>query len=146
MAGEEFGPNILTDRNLSYWIEPAWKMILSNKAILPILWDLYPGNCPWLLPAYFEPGPLTDYVRKPILSREGANIDLVRSGNLVQQTGGEYGTEGHIYQQLFTLPDFDGKHPVLGSWIIGQEPAGMGIRESDNLVTDNLSRFIPLIS
>ena len=40
-------------------------------------------------------------------------------------------------------PDFNGKHPVLGSWIIGQEPAGMGIRESDSLVTDNLSRFIP---
>ncbi len=142
MLGEEFGPNILTDRNLSYWIEPAWKMILSNKAILPILWELFPDS-PWLLPAYFEPGPLTDYVRKPILSREGANIDLVQSGNLVQQTGGEYGTEGYIYQQLFTLPDFGGKHPVIGSWIIGQEAAGMGIRESDNFVTDNLSRFIP---
>jgi glutathionylspermidine synthase len=142
MLGEEFGPNIPADKNHAYWIEPAWKMILSNKAILPILWELFPDS-PWLLPAYFEPGPLTDYVRKPILSREGANIDLVRSGNLVQQTGGEYGTEGHIYQQLFTLPDFDGKHPVIGSWIIGQEAAGMGIRESDNLVTDNLSRFIP---
>jgi glutathionylspermidine synthase len=142
MAGEEFGPNILADRNAAYWIEPAWKMILSNKAILPTLWELFPDS-PWLLPAYFESDRLDDYVRKPILSREGANIDLIQSGNLVQQTAGEYGTEGYIYQQLFTLPDFNGKHPVLGSWIIGQEPAGMGIRESDNLVTDNLSRFIP---
>ena len=142
MMGEEFGPNILADRNAAYWIEPAWKMILSNKAILPILWELNP-DCPWLLPAYFEPGRLTDFVRKPILSREGANIELIQSGALLQQTDGEYGEEGHIYQQLFTLPDFNGKHPVLGSWIIGQEPAGMGIRESDNLVTDNLSRFIP---
>jgi glutathionylspermidine synthase len=142
MMGEEFGPNILTDRNLTYWIEPAWKMILSNKAILPTLWELYPDS-PWLLPAYFETDRLTDYVRKPILSREGANIEIRRSGNLVQQTGGEYGAEGYIYQQLFTLPDFDGNHPVLGSWIIGQEPAGLGIRESANLVTDNLSRFIP---
>jgi glutathionylspermidine synthase len=142
MVEEEFGANILTDKNTAFWIEPAWKMILSNKAILPTLWELYP-DCPWLLPAYFEPGHLTDYVKKPILSREGANIELIQDNTLLQQTGGDYGREGHIYQQLFTLPSFNGKHPVLGSWIIGQEPAGIGIRESDSLVTDNLSRFIP---
>ena len=142
MVEEEFGTNILTDKNAAFWIEPAWKMILSNKAILPTLWELYP-DCPYLLPAYFEPGHLTDYVRKPILSREGANIELMQNNTLLQETGGDYGREGHIYQQLFTLPSFNGKHPVLGSWIIGQEPAGIGIRESDSLVTDNLSRFIP---
>lgn len=142
MVIEEFGVNILSDRSKALWIEPAWKMILSNKAILPVLWELYP-NHPHLLPAYFEPGHLTEYVKKPILSREGANIELVRGNTLLQQTGGDYGSEGHIYQQLFTLPSFDGNHPVLGSWIIGQEPAGIGIRESNDLVTDNLSRFIP---
>jgi glutathionylspermidine synthase len=142
MVGEEFGDNILSDKNKALWIEPAWKMILSNKAILPVLWELYP-DCPYLLPAYFEPGHLTDYVKKPILSREGANIELVRGNTVLQQTEGDYGEEGHIYQQLFTLPSFDGNYPVLGSWIIGQEPAGIGIREAGNLVTDNLSRFIP---
>jgi len=142
MVKEEFGANILKDRNRTFWIEPAWKMLLSNKAILPILWQLYP-DCPWLLPAFFESGKLTDYVQKPILAREGANVKLVRDGNVLQATTGEYGAEGFIYQQLFTLPDYDGNHPVIGSWIIGQEPAGMGIRESNTLVTDNLSRFIP---
>jgi glutathionylspermidine synthase len=142
MVSEEFGDNILNDRNKALWIEPAWKMILSNKAILPILWELYP-DCPYLLPAYFEPDRLTDYVKKPILSREGANIELIRGNTILQQTEGDYGEEGHIYQQLFTLPSFDGNYPVLGSWIIGQEPAGIGIREAGNLVTDNLSRFVP---
>jgi len=142
MAREEFGGNILKDKNKTLWIEPAWKMLLSNKAILPVLWELYP-DCPYLLPAYFDSGRLTDYVRKPTLSREGANIQLIRGNTLLQETGGDYGKEGYIYQQLHTLPDFDGNYPVLGSWIIGQEPAGMGIRESQNLVTDNLSRFIP---
>ena len=142
MVAEEFGANILADRNKTFWIEPSWKMILSNKAILPILWQLYP-DCPWLLPAYFEPGRLTDYVKKPILSREGANIELIRGTATLAATPGAYGAEGYVYQQLATLPDFDGNHPVLGSWIIGQEPAGLGIRESNTLVTDNLSRFIP---
>lgn len=32
------------------WIEPAWKMVLSNKAILPVLAELFPDH-PNLLPA-----------------------------------------------------------------------------------------------
>jgi len=142
MINGDFGPNIIKDRNRTYWVEPGWKMILSNKAILPILWQLYP-DCPYLLPAFFEEGHLDNYVKKPILSREGANIDIVRGGNRIHRTEGEYGKEGYIYQQLFDLPSFSGNYPVVGSWIIGQEPAGMGIRESRDLVTDNLSRFVP---
>lgn len=33
-------------------IEPAWKLIIGNKAILPLLWEMYP-NHKNLLPAYF---------------------------------------------------------------------------------------------
>jgi glutathionylspermidine synthase len=142
LLGDDFGQNILQDSNQALWIEPAWKMILSNKAILPILWRLFPDH-PYLLPAYFEPGQLTSYVKKPILSREGANINLIRNRNLVQHTEGVYGKEGYIFQQLFELPQFDGAYPVVGSWIIGQESAGIGIREGGNLITNNSSRFVP---
>lgn len=143
MMHEEFGKKILEASNDPIFIEPAWKMILSNKAILPILWKLYP-NDPLLLEAYFDsPNGLQSYAKKPILSREGANITLVKNGNTIEQTKGEYGEEGFIYQQLFDLPDFAGNHPIVGSWVIGQEPAGMGIRESNSLITSNTSRFIP---
>lgn len=139
---ESFGKNIIETQNEMFWIEPSWKMILSNKAILPILWELYP-DCPYLLPAYFEEGKINNYVKKPFLSREGANIKMVQFYDTLQQTDGHYGKEGFIYQQIFTLPKFDDNYAVIGSWVIGQEPAGMGIRESKNLITDNLSRFIP---
>ena len=142
LASESFGNNILTDKNNCYWIEPCWKMILSNKAILPILWELYPDN-EYLLPAYFTDHGMKDYVKKPILSREGANIELVKHYGTIEKTSGEYGEEGFIYQQLFELPEFDNNYPVIGSWIIGQEPAGMGIREAAGLITNNQSRFIP---
>ena len=73
------------------WIEPVWKLLLSNKGILPILWQLYP-NHPLLLPAYFEDhgdrGDLTAYVRKPLHSREGANISILQPGKQAIQTGG----------------------------------------------------------
>lgn len=142
LISDDFGQKIITDKNQTLWIEPAWKMILSNKAILPILWELY-SDCPYLLPAYFESNKLLNYVKKPILSREGANIDIVMNNTTIQHTTGVYGNEGYIYQQLFELPSFENNYPVIGSWIIGQQPAGMGIRESNGLITDNLSRFIP---
>ena len=142
MTKEMFGDHILTDENKTYWIEPAWKMLLSNKAILPILWELYP-DCPYLLPSYFEEGKLTNYVKKPILSREGANIEVVQNHFTLQKTEGVYGKEGFVYQELCELPKYNGKHAVVGSWVIGQEPAGMGIREADNLITDNKSCFVP---
>lgn len=142
MVQEAFGRNITEDRNKAVWIEPAWRMILSNKAILPVLWHLYPDH-PYLLKAYFDQGDLVDYVKKPILSREGANIEIIREGKTIQKTGGDYGTEGYIYQDLCTLPEFDGRYAVIGSWVIGQQPAGIGIRENDDLITSNASRFVP---
>ena len=142
LTQDAFGENILIDYNKTCWIEPAWKMILSNKAILPILWHLYP-DCPYILPAYYEQNNLQNFVKKPILSREGANIEIVQAGIPSHKTEGQYGKEGHIYQEFFALPHYDNNYPVIGSWVIGQEPAGMGIRESGSLITDNTSCFVP---
>lgn len=143
LVKEEFTHNILLDKNYTIWIEPAWKMLLSNKAILPILFELYP-ECPYLLKCYDDgPHNMESYVKKPILSREGANIQIVKEGETLISTEGEYGIEGFIYQEFCEPDSFDGNYPVLGSWVIGQESAGMGIRESETLVTGNLSKFIP---
>ena len=142
MVNEPFFDQLLLNPQV-YWIEPAWKMILSNKAILPVLWKLFP-NCPYILECYFEnENTLTDYVRKPIYSREGANIQIVKNGEVREETKGIYGKEGYICQKTFNIPRFDDKTPVIGSWIIGQQPSGMGIREDDSLITGNTSCFIP---
>lgn len=137
-----FGEKLVKNNFRSQWIEPAWKLLLSSKAILPILWEMYP-NHPYLLESYFEPKHLKDYVKKPIYSREGANVTLFRNNIPLEQNDGVYGKEGFIYQQLFDLPNFNGNYPIIGSWVIGQESAGIGIRESVNLITNNQSRFIP---
>jgi glutathionylspermidine synthase len=140
LVNETFGPHIAESYDSMHWIEPIWKMLWSNKALLAILWEMFPGHRN-LLPAFFEPQ-AGDYVRKPLLAREGANITVVQNGRTLVETGGEYGQEGFVYQQLFPLPDFDGNRPVLGSWIVDGEPAGMGIREG-GLVTGNTGRFVP---
>jgi glutathionylspermidine synthase len=123
-------------------IEPAWKMILSNKGILPILWELNPRH-PNLLEASFDPGHFRDnYVSKPLLSREGGNISIHRNGT-AQEYEGTYGGKGTVFQELARIPCFSGNYPVIGSWIIHGEPAGIGIREDLNEVTTNTSRFVP---
>lgn len=139
MVNEEYG-KYLSESTVN-WIEPIWKMLWSNKAILPILWELYP-NHKYLLPAYFEPMQ-DNYVKKPKLSREGANITIVKNGEVVAGNGGDYGEEGYIYQAIAEIPNFDGNYPVVGSWIIGGESAGIGVRENTSIITDNTSRFVP---
>lgn len=125
------------------FIEPAWKMLLSNKGLLPILWELFPGH-PNLLPAFDTAAPLgSRYVRKPKLSREGANVTWVDGGVAVEETTGDYGEEGHVYQAAVDLPEFDGNRAVCGVWIVDHEPAGLGIREDTRRITGNLSRFVP---
>ena len=125
------------------WIEPIWKMLFSNKGLLAILWEMYP-NHELLLEAHLDgPGDMKNYVRKPLLSREGANIAVVRDGQ-TEYTYGEYGAEGFVYQALAPIPNLGGNYPVLGSWIIAdQGPAGMGIREDRSRITGDRSRFVP---
>ena len=129
------------------WIEPPWKAILSNKGMLPLLWEMFPDH-PNLLPAYFEDDPNcarlgASYVRKPIYSREGANIALVREGVEVAAQSGPYGTEGFIRQALAPLPKFANQYPVIGSWLIDHTPCGLSIREDASPITGNTSRFLP---
>jgi len=137
---DEFGPH-LTEMPLRL-IEPAWKMLLSNKALLPILWELNPGH-PNLLPAAFERWRISgDCVQKPMYSREGANVTIYRGAEVLHE-GGSYGEEGWIYQAYTPVAHFDDSFAVIGSWIVGDEPAGIGIREDATPITRNSSRFVP---
>jgi glutathionylspermidine synthase len=129
------------------WIEPPWKAILSNKGMLALLWEMFP-NHPNLLPAFFEDDPNaaqlgTSFVRKPIYSREGANVTLVSAGVTLVEQEGPYGAEGFIRQALAPLPEFSGQYAVLGSWLVDHIPCGLSIREDENPITGNSSRFLP---
>jgi glutathionylspermidine synthase len=142
MLQEEFGPHAIATYQAIRWIEPIWKMLLSNKGILPILWQLYP-NHELLLEARFDtPGAMKDYVRKPLMSREGANITLVRDNQTIISTPGPYNGK-QIYQALAPPAVFDNHHTVLGLWMIDQDCCGMGVRESFGPITGNLSSFVP---
>lgn len=147
MASERYVDAVIAQLGTTRWLEPIWKMLWSNKAILALLHTFEP-SCPYLLPASLGAPPSPSYVRKPLLSREGANVTVVRDGQTIAQTGGAYGAEGYVFQEFLPPTDFGAEgaplYPVIGSWIVDGEPAGMGIRE-DGLVTGDLARFVPHI-
>lgn len=128
------------------FVEPAWKAVLSNKGVLALLHQLDPRH-PNIAPAFFDDDPRRStlggrFVRKPLLSREGANIVLIDGAAMASQPG-PYGAEGHVLQALAPLPDFMGRRPVVGSWVIGDEAAGIGLREGDGPITTDAARFVP---
>lgn len=142
---EEFGQHLIQRKEVKpmKWIEPAWKLALSTKAILPILWELHPGH-PNLLPAYLnDPGDLDEWVAKPLQGREGDNITIHTLDGPDRVLEGGYGDQPMVYQRWAPPPSYDENYAVIGSWVIGGESAGMIVRESDAEVTDYFSRVVP---
>ncbi|WP_249977765.1 glutathionylspermidine synthase family protein [Vreelandella olivaria] len=144
MADDAFGEQVpLLD---THWFEPPWKAILSNKGVLPLLWEHFEGH-PNLLPAFFDtdkssalsPG----WVRKPFFSREGSNITLVTPAGQREAVGGPYTDSPCIQQAFHPLPHFKGKHALIGSWVVGDRACGMGIREDTGRITKDTSCFVP---
>lgn len=144
----------------THWVEPAWKLMLSNKAFLPLLWERFKHH-PNLLPCCtsveafrLDCGALP-YVRKPVFSREGANVTFVEKDEVTLQTDGAYGAEGHVFQAFapvasFPAPETTGfhgpqaaMHAVIGSWVVGDEACGICVREDLSPVTKNTSYFVP---
>ncbi|MBW8190140.1 glutathionylspermidine synthase family protein [Neiella marina] len=146
MFNDSFGHYL--PKSDSHFLEPMWKAILSNKGILPLLWQRHP-NHPNLLPAYFadeSPDLSGDYIRKPLLGREGANIEWLRDGQSAWASSDQgYGEEGYVLQQAAPLPQFDGNHTLIGSWLVDDKPAGLTIREDNTAITQDTSRFVPHI-
>jgi glutathionylspermidine synthase len=123
-------------------IEPAWKLILSNKCLLPMLYELFPQH-KYLLPAYFTEQELIhkhDYVAKPIYGREGADIVIYKDGKKIEsKVKLDYDKDGYIYQKFCeSLLD----NVVVGGWVVGDVAAGVSVRQDEGLVTTNTAHFL----
>ena len=122
---------------------------MSNKAIHCTLFELFPDS-PYVLPCYLSRPQSGLYCKKPVFSREGHNVSMLEIHDWeerirLSETEGEYNTGAYVYQQYVEPTVYQGRYPVIGSWIVGGEPAGIGIRENRSEVTDNLSEFVPHI-
>lgn len=140
---EEFSKFIMDSNTV--FIEPAWKILLSNKMLCAKMWEYYP-NHENLLEAYdpkigMGSRDVLNKTRicKPKLGREGQGIFLTNNDFPVNHSDGS-----SIVQEKMNIVQFGDIQPVIGSWIIGGESAGIGIREDIGITTNN-SQFVPHI-
>lgn len=131
----------------SRFLEPAWKMMLSNKGLLPILWDLNPGH-PLLLPAAHTREDLQrmgvdHWVEKPHFGREGGGVSIIKRGQPVATGSGLTEAGPIVYQKHAPLFEANGRHFVWGLWMVGDTCRGLSARGDSSPVTGNLSRFFP---
>jgi glutathionylspermidine synthase len=129
-------------------LEPAWRMLLADKRMLALLWEMFPGH-PNLLPASLDalPGPC---VAKPALGRDGRGVRLHAQGGAEPPTGGDVieadADEGPlVWQEMAPTAAIDGKHLIAGVWCVASQPSGLGLRESDGAFVGGDARFVPHI-
>ncbi|MGE0621937.1 MAG: bifunctional glutathionylspermidine amidase/synthase [Pseudomonadales bacterium] len=127
--------------------EPLWTLIPSNKAILPIIWQLF-ANQRYLLKAAFE---LTDeiraggYVQKPIVGRCGANISLFDADDrVIEETAGDFESRYQVFQELFPLPVVEGDYVQLCTFSAGGTYAGSCVRIDPSIVITTDSDIVAL--
>jgi len=155
MLRDDFAAHIRTSK--CQMLEPAWKAVVSNKGMLPVLWEMFEGHTN-LLPSFFaedlERGSAIvsrsadalarGVVKKPIFSREGASVTIEENGRITATAEDRTYDDHPMIAQAYTeIPVFDGFRPIIGAWVIGQTCAGMGVREDRSKITQDLSRFKP---
>jgi glutathionylspermidine synthase len=122
---------ILTAPNVDV-IEPMWRTLIGNKALLPIVYKMFPDN-QWLLPTTYDPFDKVfeneeELIEKSVLSSGSFGVNILNKKDIKETKS------GCIYQKMFEVKS-DGEYFVLGSWLIGNEYAGLILKNSKGRIS-----------
>jgi glutathionylspermidine synthase len=122
-------------------LNPAYTLMFQSKAIMKILWDLFP-NHPLLLETSFEPLQGRAYVEKKAFGREGENVTIYdKDGTIIDQKEGEYDNYTSIYQEMATLNrDEKGDYYQAGVFF-AYEGCGLGFRTAKRPILEDGASF-----
>ena len=120
---------------------PVYTLMFQSKAILSILWELYP-NHPLLLETSSEPLEGRKQVKKPIYGREGGSVSIIESdGTISYHEDGEYDEFDSIYQEYVELPRDSQGNKYQAGVFYAYEACGLGYRKGGE-VMNNMSKFV----
>ncbi|WP_456382960.1 glutathionylspermidine synthase family protein [Hydrogenimonas sp.] len=121
-------------------LNPAYTLMFQSKAILKILWDLFPDH-PLLLETSFEPLK-GKQVRKPWLGREGGGIRILDADGTVLAKGEDiYVDQPVVYQAYVDLPEDEAGNIYQAGVFFAYEGCGLGFRRGKGII-GNESRFV----
>ncbi|MEA3418569.1 MAG: glutathionylspermidine synthase family protein [Campylobacterota bacterium] len=120
---------------------PAYTLMFQSKAMLKILWDLYPNHS-LLLETSFRPLVDQKQVEKPIFGREGGNISILNTdGSPIEQAEGDYESHKMVYQAYTELPTDNTGASYQAGLFYAYEACALGFRKG-GLILDNMSKFV----
>lgn len=149
--GEKIGIELLKmveEKRLAL-INPPSSTIKQSKIVMAIVWDWYEKGIilsdhlrgiveKYMLPTYLneEPFSHTAYVKKPIYSREGSSVEIIREGDSVKSQYNMYDDFQHIYQEYIELPKQDvvvngekvTKSYIVGSFVTCDKASALALR------------------
>jgi len=134
----------------------ALENALSNEAVLPVLWKRCPESSNLFAYAFFlktknRRAAFNICSSKKTDSRqEGANDSTFRHVRRYARwrfPDGDFDSGSYVYQgATLRCRTFRGRHPVVGSWIIGDDAAGIGIREDKTVISNSGSHFLYFVN
>lgn len=126
-------------------LNPAYTLLFQSKAILKVLWELYP-NHPLLLETSSKSILGKTCVEKVLFGREGANVRIISpSGTTETSTDGEYFEQNTVFQEYTEfIKDNPGNSRAAFSYQAGVffvgEACGLGYRRGGKIL-DNKAQF-----
>jgi glutathionylspermidine synthase len=131
----------VVDNQEAIIFNPAYTLMFQSKAILKILWDLYPEH-PLLLEASYEPLSGKKQVKKPIYGREGESVMILDStGEVISGSAGDYDSHKMIYQEFVELPKDSSGNFYQAGVFYAYEACGLGFRKGEAIL-NNMSKFV----
>lgn len=121
-------------------LNPPYTLLFQSKAIMKILWDLFPQH-PLLLETDFKPLAGKKCVEKRTFSREGNSIRVLNAdGHVISERDGEYDSCGKIYQAWADLPADKEGYLYQAGVFFSYEACGLGFRRERGII-HNQSQF-----
>ena len=127
--------------------EPIWTLVTSNKALLPVIWQMFPDH-QYLLNSQFqltESLKKTGYAAKPIVGRQGENIAIVgKCESILSTSEGRFSDRDTVFQELRSLPQLEGKNVQISTFTVQGSYAGACARGDSSLIIKGESDVYPL--
>ncbi len=134
----------IVTKDLAVILNPAFTMIFQSKAIMKILWDLFPNHHLLLKTTFsaadfkFQP-----YVQKVIFGREGENVKIFDSGaKMLEENDGDFGDYPSVFQSFVELPKDRDEEIYQAGIYFTDKAVSLSYRRRDGLIVDEDSEFI----